>query len=183
MSGKTKAYTHVLFANVTSGSESVAGWVKDCQHDIICLAEVHHRGSKLQGFAKDLKATGRWIVATEANPSGRSDSGTTGGVAILPKGSLEVSVPTRSQHKLGCRSSKNDAAFLNGVQLNLRKGVQILILSSYHLDEPSVEILAEVHKRTGGGTVPFILFGDYNLDRKVFEERFQPWLGSSGQPL
>ena len=176
VSGKTKAYTHVLFANVTSGSESVAGWVKDCQHDIICLAEVHHRGSKLQGFAKDLKATGRWIVATEANPSGRSDSGTTGGVAILPKESLEVSLPTRSEQKLGCWSSKNDTAFLNGVQLNLRKGVQILILSSYHLDEPSVEILAEVHKRTGGGTVPFILFGDYNLDRKVFEERFQPWL-------
>ena len=125
ISGKAKDFVHVIFANVTSGSDAVVGWLNECSHDIVCLAEVHHRGSKLQAFAKDVSSTGRWVIATEADPSGRSLEGTTGGVALLPKGTLEVTLLNSSVQKLGCWSSKEDNAFLTGLQLNLRKGLQI----------------------------------------------------------
>ena len=141
----------------------------------MCLAEIHHRGKKLQAFAKDI-SRGRVAVATEADPSGRSDRGTSGGVAALASYSLDVTLPNGSSSSFGCWQSPQDSAFLVGLQVNLRQEQTLQVFSSYHLDEPSAEVLATVHKRTQGGALPFLLLGDYNMDRRDFEAKHQHWL-------
>ena len=174
---KAKQSISIGFANITSGSDAVVGWLRyECKRfDIVCLAEIHHRAKKLQAFAKDI-ASDRTVIATEAEASGRSDRGTTAGVAILPRPSLDVTLPNGSTSRFGCWSSPEDSAGLVGMQLNLREGQSLQLYSSYHVDEPSTEILATIHRRTRGGTLPFMMCGDFNMDRKIFVDKHQTWL-------
>ena len=181
--GGTRKDCSIFFANVTSASDEVLGWVRDSNHDIDCLAKLHLRGMKLKKFSNEVDACKRVCIASEAEASATSEDGCYGGVCVLPKTSLSATLLHESIMRLGCWQHEEDSLYLAGVQINFAKGLHLQVYTSYHRGQPNLEILAAVHRRSASGNVPFLLLGDFNMDKKQFQDKFGHWLELMGAEI
>ena len=139
----------VFFSNVTSWSNRVYNHFYTNSYDIVSVVEHHISVEKYPSLKNDAMSLGRDLYGLPAVPSGKSTTGTSAGLGILPKRELDVDAP--EPHSLQLSMGLQDPAFARWYPLSVRlKGVTITYIVVYlytseGLSERNLDILHQLY--------------------------------------
>ena len=155
----------IFFANVTFWGPRVVAFCENEQADVLSVVEHHLLDTS--SLRRDALSFGRDFHGTKASPSGKSVSGTSAGVGILPKRHLAV-VPPEPQ-SLSLSVGLSDPTSARWYPLSIRlKGVTVTYIVAYlfsaeGLSTRNQDILQQIYTYMQLTPGPFILAGDWQV--------------------
>jgi len=146
----------LLFANVTSWSESVVADIRAERSDFIGISETHVPNKYSNGLVNDLKRIG-FGAARVVDAVATGEGGTSGGLVLA----------ARTPNYLGCPSCSKRADRWTCGTIRLKK-VTVLVFTPYlHVNQglspDNLAILGEIERAGLEMAMPIIVAGDFNL--------------------
>ena len=155
----------IFFSNITTWGPQAERYISDLSDDILCMAEHHQSDSNLSKFKAKLRTFGRLTSCTAASPTSRSATGTSAGLAISYKASIDAypsdSIATR--HACGVQDPMH--ARWHSIHLRLHN-VTVTVVTLYlftgeGLSERNLTVLEQVAVFLLSLNTPVIVVGDW----------------------
>ena len=138
----------IFFSNITTWGPQAERYVSTLTDDIVCLAEHHQSADKLPKLSSKMRSFGRNCSSTAAAASGRSAAGTSAGLTIAYKASVQAYQCDNTAVCHACGVQDPLYARWHPIHLRLRN-ITITIMTLYlytaeELTERNLSILEQV---------------------------------------